>query len=79
MSDCGGHDFCQRDELVAQAESIEATCARLLRAAEAERDGLRDEVANLRAAMRHVIEDSPGTPDWVKGYLRMALSGEIVT
>lgn len=33
------------------------------------------EVGRLRAAMRHVINDSPGTPDSVKKYLLRELEG----
>lgn len=33
----------------------------------------RDQIAALRAGIEHVIIDSPGTPETVKGYLRKLL------
>lgn len=36
---------------------------------------LLDECDRLRAAMRHIIHDSPGTPDSVKAYLVRELEG----
>lgn len=33
----------------------------------------RDTIKALRAAIRHVVDDSPGTPDSVKKYLREGL------
>lgn len=35
-----------------------------------------EEADQLREAILHVIADSPGTPETVKGYLRRALNGE---
>jgi hypothetical protein len=34
----------------------------------------REQIKGLRAAIEHVVNDSPGTPDSVKRYLREALS-----
>ena len=33
------------------------------------------EISRLKEAIRHVIADSPGTPETVKGYLRDVLKG----
>jgi hypothetical protein len=40
-----------------------------------ERDRLAARVAELEATIRHVVRNSPGTPDSVKGFLVRALEG----
>ena len=41
----------------------------------ADRDRLAARVVELQAAIRHVVRNSPGTPDSVKGFLVRALEG----
>lgn len=42
----------------------------------ARRDELWERVLRLERAIEHVILDSPGTPDSVKGYLLRAVNGD---
>lgn len=77
-------DLKRADELDAYYERLPPHVTSEARAeAENLRDGVRRQLADmearheiLRAAVEHVINDSPGTPETVKGWLRKALRGE---
>lgn len=70
-------DLCEVDTLAEHAlealdEAVESA-RRTTRTAEPSVQELEARVEHLTTAIKHVICDSPGTPDSVKGYLREAL------
>ncbi len=68
--------IAERDGLLSQRWSHQnraEVAERGHRASQARDFEQRDRIKSLRTAIEHVVNDSPGTPETVKGYLRKAL------